>query len=1000
MTTKIFSPEFLTLADLHLAYRKAKSDAFYDGLHPSAIAYSEFEQKLDANLKELYKRLTDENDCWWKENAFIGNYLVIPKSIDDSEWNKAENIHFRSVDPDLDWMQRFEENRKKRLDAKFRLIITPTVSYQIVSALWILKVGSIFEEKLDKNLSYGNRLRRKRHELEDFGSFNGPINNDAIGMFVPYFSAYRSWREKGLQAMKEMVESGKQATAITMDLASFYHQVNPSFILRKSFLKKINVKLTPDEKTFTRLILNSIEHWYQETPDYVERPEGALPVGLSTSKIISNILLFELDESVNNSLNPAYYGRYVDDIFLVFETPQNVASGSSVIEYLSKNVECLKIDRHKGSMPGLTVSFPYAHDSELKFTPSKQKIFSLSSEHGLDLINQISCQIRAQSSEYRMLPEVPESSVKMAEKSLLASSDASLIADVLRKADVVSVRRLGLSLLIRDIEAYSRDLKRHEWRDLRREFYGLAQRHLLTPKSLFELSGYYPRIFKLMVANHDFKEARDFIESLKRCFELLNKTIQIEKNKSKRLELCKAYFEKVLLQSAMQASTTRRFEEWPKLRNLLKNIFSLSGRFKIDLRKRSLERVSNELLFADLGSRSYKDFWYYSQSNDISRVKVPRQISVRKILRLANIRDFRKVARLRVPHWPALVFPTRPLTIQEIVLICPQVLDDPKLFKRFLWGLRGAKTFWDEGVKRKLNSIDCQIQVPNLPCDKVIVALTNFETTENQFDKSIQGNPDRSLARFKKLQSLANNILCAKLKPHYVVFPECSIPRRWAISIAEKLARQGVSLIAGLECYPHKKTKNIIRNDCLVSLSTRWPGYQSSFIYMQPKLKPSHGEAKKLKENKKSQFKVNDLKEHLPIYNHGGFRFGVLICSDMTNPKNRVHFQGKVDSLFVLEFNPDVKTFSFLVEGAAHDVHTFVIQVNNRLYGDSRVRAPYKEEHKRDSVRIKGGIEDYYVIAEIDYQSLRDFQRGKQKKSAVKFKPVPIGFEMSKGRSQ
>jgi len=137
----------------------------------------------------------------------------------------------------------------------------------------------------------------------------------------------------------------------------------------------------------------------------------------------------------------------------------------------------------------------------------------------------------------------------------------------------------------------------------------------------------------------------------------------------------------------------------------------------------------------------------------------------------------------------------------------------------------------------------------------------------------------------------------------------------------------------------------------------------------------------------------------LPIYNHGGFRFGVLICSDMTNPKNRVHFQGKVDSLFVLEFNPDVKTFSFLVEGAAHDVHTFVIQVNNRLYGDSRVRAPYKEEHKRDSVRIKGGIEDYYVIAEIDYHSLRNFQKGKNKKSNTEFKPVPIGFEVSKERS-
>ncbi len=993
------SLNFLNLADFYLAYRKAKSEAFYDGLHPSAIAFSEFEQNLDENLKHLHKRLSDKNDCWWSTNSFIGGYLTIPKSIDDSEWNKADNIHFRSVDPDIDWIQRFNENGKKRLDAKYRLIITPTVNYQIISALWILKVGCIFEEKLDKNLSYGNRLRRKRNTFEDFGSVNGQINNDALGMFTPYFSAYRKWRENGLQAMKNMVESGKNATAITMDIASFYHKVNPRFILRKSFLKEINVELTQDERNFTNLILNSIDHWYQETPDYAERPEGALPVGLSTSKVISNILLYELDESMNNSINPAYYGRYVDDIFLVFKTPENVVSGSSVIAYISKQVECLKIDRHKGSMPGLTLRLSYAQDSELKFTPSKQKIFSLSSEHGLDLINQITSQIQIQSSEYRMLPEVPETSVKMAEKSLLASTDASLIADALRKADVVSVKRLGLSLLIRDIEAYSKDLSRDEWSELRFEFYGLVQRHLLTPKSLFELSGYYPRIFKLMVANHDFKEAKEFIISLNKCFELLNETTLSEKNKSKRIVLCKAYFEKSLLQSAMQASTTRNFNKWAKFRNLLKEIFTLTGQFEIDLRKHVLEKLSNEILFADLGVRSYKDFWYYSQSNDISRVNVPRQLSVGKILRLAHIRDFRKAASLHIPHWPALVFPTRPLTIQEIALICPQVLDDPKLYKRFLWGLRGAKTFWDEGIKRKSTNSDCLIQVPNLSHDNIIVALTNFETTENQFDRSIQGNPDRSLIRFQKLQSLVNNILRAKIKPHYVVFPECAIPRRWAISVAEKLAHQGISMIAGLECYPHKKTKNIIRNDCLISLSTRWPGYQSSFIYIQPKLKPSHGEARKLRKQKKSQYKVNDSKQNLPIYNHGGFQFGILICSDMTNPKNRVYFQGKVDSLFVLEFNPDVKTFSFLVEGAAHDVHTFVIQVNNRLYGDSRVRAPYKEEHKRDSVRIKGGIEDYYVIAEIDYHSLRHFQQGKKGKPVAEFKPVPIGFEISKERS-
>ena len=121
----------------------------------------------------------------------------------------------------------------------------------------------------------------------------------------------------------------------------------------------------------------------------------------------------------------------------------------------------------------------------------------------------------------------------------------------------------------------------------------------------------------------------------------------------------------------------------------------------------------------------------------------------------------------------------------------------------------------------------------------------------------------------------------------------------------------------------------------------------------------------------------------------------------MTNPINRVRYQGKVDSLFVLEWNKDVKTFSFLVEGAAHDIHTFVVQVNNRAYGDSRIRAPYKKDYLRDSVRVKGGISDYFVTGYIDYISLRDFQkRNKMTERNSKFKPVPIGFEMSPKRKK
>lgn len=1001
MKNALLNEGFITLADLYLSYRKAKSEAYYNAMHPTALAFAEYEANLKDNLDRLYEKLSSGKD-WFNKPNFLGGYLYIPKSLDDSSWNNLEDLHYRSIDPILDWKQKFQENNKKKLDPKYRLIITPTIDYHIISALWILKVGHLFDERLDQNLSYGNRLRRRG---------NGQINEDSIGLFTPYFSAYRQWREKGLNSMRDMVEEGRNVTAITMDLAGFYHNTSPNFLLKPSFLSKLGVELDQSQKAFTSQMVKSINTWYQNTPDFSARPEGALPVGLSASKIISNVLLFELDAVINQELLPVYYGRYVDDIFLVVKSPQRIITGSDFIEYLSSKADCLKIDRVKGQPPGLTVRLPYANDSLLKFTPTKQKIFSISSDHGVDLIEQISSQIRAQSSEYRLLPAIPDTAAKMADKTLLASNDASLIADALRKADVISVKRLGLSLLIRDIEAYSKDLRREEWVDLRKEFYLLVFRHLITPKQLFELYAYFPRIINLMISNYDFNEAKAFIVKVHEVLSLVGSTTNLSKGNKLKLDACREYFGKLILQAILKASTTRGFIEWIRIKTVILELSFLT----VDTSKynnvANIRKKSNLLLLSDLGSRPYKDYWYYSQKTNFKKSVVPKQLAILKVLRLGKIRKFRRAASLKRPHWLALTFPTRPLTIQEIALIVPSVVENGSLFEQYIHALRGAGANTSKKLIKEFNVEDSSnyYHIPHYNKKSVSIALTNYLVEDEYYDKAVSGRPDRSLARYENLNSVVNNILSNSYGVDYVVFPEVAIPRRWAIAIATKLASQGISLICGVEPHPHNGCDKVYRNDCLLSLVTNWPGYQSSLVFIQPKLLPAHIETEYFRDSGKELFVPDgSITDKLPIYNHNGFHFGVLICSDLTTPQNRVHFQGKVDAMFILEFNPDIKTFNFLVESAAHDINTFVIQVNNRCYGDSRIRAPYREEYKRDSIRIKGGKQDYSVIGDIDFLQLRKFQNiatnvgefgdKEQAKVLKEFKPLPIGFKLSKYR--
>jgi hypothetical protein len=135
-----------------------------------------------------------------------------------------------------------------------------------------------------------------------------------------------------------------------------------------------------------------------------------------------------------------------------------------------------------------------------------------------------------------------------------------------------------------------------------------------------------------------------------------------------------------------------------------------------------------------------------------------------------------------------------------------------------------------------------------------------------------------------------------------------------------------------------------------------------------------------------------------PVYVHGGICFGVLICSDLTTISHRGRLQGSIDALVVLEWNKDIDTFSALVEATANDLHAYVIQSNNRKYGDSRIRIPRKKDFERDIVRVRGGMQDYFVVGALDIRGLRHFQQRTPTSSDAGFKPVPIGYTVSDRR--
>lgn len=986
---------FIGLDDVYRAYRKAKADAFYETSHFHAQAFAKYEKNLRSNLRKLYALIADKKAPWSTNPEFFGPCDFYPKSLGNPDKQKSDGMHFATLNPLEDWRTSCEMS-KTVVQASFRQVIVPTVDCQILSALWVIKVGHILDAALDPASTYGNRLRRLGRRKEVVGS----LNLDCNGLFAPYFSGYGSWRRSGLEAMRAELEKNNEIYAVTMDVKQFYHRVAPTFLLRKEFLDEIGVSLGPDEYAFTKDFIEGISNWYARIPDYKTRPAGALPVGLSASKIISNVLLVGFDSLIKSKLSPVYYGRYVDDIFLVVRSHKKLRSGVEFMRWLGEKMDPHVEFRNENGAYYLRYRASYALDSEVVFSGEKQKIFHLQGRHGLDLFDQISEQIRKQSSEHRLLPVLAETEGEMLSQALLATPDSSLEPDALRKADTVSVRRLGFSLLVRDVESYARDLKARDWRKPRHTFYGLVERHVLTPRGYFDYFSYIARVFGLMIACGDISAAKNFLKKFDDLCEVLRSTTTAGRADRERFESSIRFYGRAFLQVAIQASTVKGFKFRADFLVLSKRLMRMaagtSSRQRLDLAQ--LQRMSRDVLVADLGRRSYREYWYKENRVETGVPAVPTENIVRRVLRLGQIRKFRQAIDLNPPYWPAVAFPTRPLSIAEITAVAPKLLSRPNALKDAIFALRGAR------VGAGTSPYSAHAGNPPRLCTYVqsvedkssySVAVTSFESTERQWNLALGGAPDRSLERYQKFRDLVNEVLVAKRRPDYVTFPELSVPRRWAFGAAIKFAQNGISMVAGLE---NNGGSSKYRNDALVSLTTRWPGYRTHMYFVQRKLQPAHHEMVAL-DVAGGSMSLGDPNLCRPIYVHGDHLFGVLICSDLTAIANRHHFQGYVDTLFVIEWNQDINTFSYLVEAASHDLHAFVVQTNNRAFGDSRVRGPYAKDHRRDVVRVRGGEENYYVIARLEVKKLREFQASfspveyEKNKETQEFKPLPIGFE-------
>ncbi|MCW8828355.1 MAG: RNA-directed DNA polymerase [Gammaproteobacteria bacterium] len=1054
----------ITLEDLVVAYRKAKADCFFENTFPTAIKFAEYEQELLANLKALLKRLHDDQG-FAENNDLLGDFRILPKKLSLKSKSDAPtngHVHFSNSDRAVEHLLHHHD-----IIPDFRIVGDFPVDSHILSALWVNMVGHKFDARLDDNC-YGARLRRIRNDELFSDQTNRPFHISAIGSFVPYFQPYQKWRNDGLKAIRGEIEKERDIIAVSLDLKSYYHFIDPMALASQTLCEELGLGLTNEEQAITEEFAKFLSRWSEGASKFSKRiikgkanMPGGLVIGLTASRIISNVLLHRWDRLIKEKIAPIHYGRYVDDMFLVLRDIGTIRNSHDFMRFLQDRLGADVIAEVGGDDDRLwqiQQGGEVQGKSLIKLQSDKQKLFVLQGRAGLDLLDSIEKEIAGLSSEHRLMPSPEQLEDSTAARVLSAAGTVGESADTLRRADGLTIRRLSWSLQLRHVETLARDLPPKEWNEQRQEFYQFAHNHILRPDNLFAHFSYLPRLLGFAISLNEWQQAEQIAlrayHSLEQLATAVPKDAEVSINGTKAKagkdlwRLVKGTLTWLFIDAATryydpnQLLLGQRSKKEQRLADLFMNgifdsLVEVENLLDFRFGSEDFDKKAPLVALADLAKAPYKRILRNRSSTQlIEKREGKKGASVLKLLESSDLlnvealKDFLKStrssrlkavqsgARKKESYLPYL-FPTRPLTPAEISELAPECVglrrtdgiiceEKPSvIWAKYTQALRGVwikptllATKQDHEERTKPKNTRKYIRIGTDIKHEITIALTNLKTEDKDWAATACNKPNLSRERYQRISDLVKQTITLKPRPDYVLFPELSIPLHWVDSLAAPLNAAGISLIAGTE-YRHFYNDQILSEVCLVLADNRL-GYPATVKIWQPKLEPAVSEDKELtsKYGKVWAFSRLRGKRTKPIYVHNNVHFGVMVCSELQNSKARVKFQGEVDALMALSWNKDLETFASLIESAALDVHAYTILVNNRKYGDSRVRSPAKESFMRDIARVRGGDNDFVVAATLDIDALRAFQSRAKRwpEEADKFKPLPEGFKLGKGR--
>ena len=200
-------------------------------------------------------------------------------------------------------------------------------------------------------------------------------------------------------------------------------------------------------------------------------------------------------------------------------------------------------------------------------------------------------------------------------------------------------------------------------------------------------------------------------------------------------------------------------------------------------------------------------------------------------------------------------------------------------------------------------------------------------------------------------------------KPDIVLLPELSVAERFELEIKKLADQTGCIIIAGLD---FKTQGNNVENKALVAIPYKWPhgvGRSRTKTFYFGKHFPALEE---------TLFVENCCKTFKPCD-----RIGLAICADFYDIERFALYKGRIQHLFILAYNKDVKSFNYLCEAISRLVYCNVVICNTGHYGGSICFSLKDKEWKRYVYRHEGAnlftsqvvrlpVRDFFETQKID----------------------------------